>query len=243
MSQTTALRTFRSMNTRRIAQAAVAGQVVFTLGWLVAGAAEGHGYSVADHEISDLAALTAHAAPVLLVAQAVCGIATAMFGLVALPRLLHGTRGATLAGVLIAASALGAGNVSDALFRLDCRAADGCSQPESTASWHGQIHGAVGLLTILVLAVAPFVVARVLRRNAAWADLARPSLAFGVVLLLSLVVGVGLTDRPGAGLAQRMLALAAATWVALLGLRAARLAVASGRRAEPLQIQTDPPQT
>lgn len=209
---------------------------MFTLGWLVAGAVEGHGYSVADDEISDLAALTAHAAPVLLVAQAVCGVATVMFGLVALRRLLHGTRGATLSGVLVAASALGAGNVSDALFRLDCRAADGCSQAEAMASWHGKIHGVAGL-TILILVSAPFVLARVLRRTAVWADLARPSLALGVVMVLAVVVGVGLTERSGAGIAQRVLALAAAGWLAMLAVRAARLAGRSGSHADQLQSQ------
>lgn len=219
--------------------AAVAGQVVFTLGWLVAGLLEGHGYSVVDDEISDLAALTAHVAPVMLVGQAIGGIATMLFGIFAFRRFLRGTRGATLASVLVAMSALGLDNVSDALLRLDCRAADGCSPQEKTASWHGMIHAAVGI-TVLVLVIAAFVVARVLRRNLQWADLARPSLLFGVFMLLSLIAGIALTDRPGAGLAQRALALSGAIWMAMLALRAARLAASSsdpenGRRAaEPV---------
>ena len=42
-----------------LAWGAVAGMVVFNLGWLVAGALQSGGYSVARHDISDLGALTA----------------------------------------------------------------------------------------------------------------------------------------------------------------------------------------
>jgi hypothetical protein len=42
-----------------LAWGAVAGIVVFNLGWLLAGAVQGGGYSVARHDISDLGPLTA----------------------------------------------------------------------------------------------------------------------------------------------------------------------------------------
>lgn len=115
--------------------AAVAGQILFALGGLVAEVLEGHGYSVADHTISDLGLAT----------QAICGVATILFGLVALRRMLDGVRGRTFAGVLVATSALGLGSVSDALFRLNCRAADGCTSEQATASWQGKVQGLAGL--------------------------------------------------------------------------------------------------
>jgi len=56
-----------------LAWGAVAGVVVFNLGWLLAGAVQGGGYSVASHDISDLGALTARSPWVMLIAQGIAG--------------------------------------------------------------------------------------------------------------------------------------------------------------------------
>ena len=44
---------------RWLSVGAVVGQVLFVVGWLLAGAIEGHGYSVVRDDISDLTAMTA----------------------------------------------------------------------------------------------------------------------------------------------------------------------------------------
>ena len=56
-----------------LAWGAVGGVVVFNLGWLLAGAVQGGGYSVASHNISDLGALTARFPWVMLIAQGIAG--------------------------------------------------------------------------------------------------------------------------------------------------------------------------
>ena len=67
---------------------AILGQVVFTAGWLLAGALEPAGYSSARHDSSDLASLTAHHAPLILTAQAIGGALTVAFAIGALRRSL-----------------------------------------------------------------------------------------------------------------------------------------------------------
>ena len=153
-------------------------------------------------------------------AQAFCGAATILFGL-ALPRLLGRIKGAVMAGALLALSPFGLDNLSDAFFRLDCRRADGCSVAESTASSQAKVHVVVAGVTFLVLLVAPFVVARVLRRVDGWADLARTSVVAGVLLAVAIVAAVGLGED-GGGLAQRAYALIGSCWLGLLALRGLR---------------------
>lgn len=197
------------------------GQIVFTVGWLVAGALQGPRYSVARHDISDMGAIGAPHAWVLLVAQGFAGFATLAFLLLAFRPALIGARGRTLSTVLIALP-IGFGNLSDAFFRLDCRAADGCAGEQAIQSWHAAIHAFGGLL-LFVAAVAPYIVARCLRRSPWWASLARPSILVGVVLDILLVAGIALGTNYGAGYAQRAFALVATLWIALLAWRVVRL--------------------
>jgi hypothetical protein len=92
---------------------------------------------------------------------------------------------------------------------------------------------AFGGLFLFVAAVAPYVVARCLRRSTQWAALARPSVLVGVALDLLLVAGVLLGTNDGAGYVQRAFALVATAWIALLAWWVIRLAArpnpASGR--------------
>ena len=57
--------------------------MVFNLGWLPAGAVQTGGYSVASHDVSDLAALTAQAPLVMLPATGIAGVLTIAFALFA----------------------------------------------------------------------------------------------------------------------------------------------------------------
>jgi hypothetical protein len=160
-----------------LAWGAVAGIVVFNLGWLLAEAVQGSGYSVASHDISDLGALTARAPWVMLTAQGIAGTLTILFALFALrPALAVPGRGQALGAWLLAASLMGLDNLSDVFFRLDCRAADqGCTAATAFSSWHGRVHLAVGLLSGIAMIAAPFVLAARMRRADGWHDLSWPA--------------------------------------------------------------------
>ena len=77
-----------TMRSRRraiwLAWGAIGGVVVFNLGWLLAGALQGDGYSVASHDVSDLGALTARSPWVMLTAQVIAGTLIIAFALFAL---------------------------------------------------------------------------------------------------------------------------------------------------------------
>ena len=62
-----------------LAWGAIVGQLLFVGRVVVVGALEGHGYSAARHDVSDLAALTAHHAGPMLVIQGISGVLTAAF--------------------------------------------------------------------------------------------------------------------------------------------------------------------
>ena len=107
----------------------------------------------------------------LLIAQGVAGACTLAFVYLSFRPRLAGVRGHNLSAFLIAVP-LGAVYVMDAFFRLDCRIADGCTAGQTTTSWHGIIHAVSGVVFLLFLLVAPYVVARCLRRSPDCAGLA-----------------------------------------------------------------------
>ena len=87
----------------------------------------------------------------------------------------------------------------DAFFRLDCRIADGCTPRQTVSSWHGIIHAVSGVVLLLLLLVAPHVVARCLRLSPDWAALARPSVLLGVAIDLTAIAYIALDGKSGAG--------------------------------------------
>jgi hypothetical protein len=103
--------------------------------WLLAGTMQTGGYSAASHDVSDLGALTEQSPLVMLTAQGIAGALTIAFALLALqPALAVPGRRAALGAWLLAASLMGLDNLSDAFFRLDCRAADpGCTAAAADA--------------------------------------------------------------------------------------------------------------
>jgi hypothetical protein len=206
---------------------ALAGLVVFNVGWLVAGFLERGGYSISRDYISELSAVTARHAWLMQWANGCCGVATIAFAVLGFRPALAQVKGSVLSTASIVLSALGADTISDVFFRLNCRRADGCTQWEEFASWHGVIHGVVGIVTLVVLLVAPFIVARCLRRAAAWADLARWSVALGIAIDLAVI---GFLLPAAVGYAQRLLLLEGSIWLALLAVRVLRLARQQGER-------------
>jgi hypothetical protein len=229
----------RAIDGRRavwLSWAAIAGQVLFVLGWLVVGALERHGYSPGRHDISDLGALTAHHAVPDLFTLGVAGALTIAFALWALrPALaVPGRRGA-IGAWLLALSLPGLDNLSDAFFRLDCRAADaGCTAAQAAASWHGTVHVVVATVAGVATIAAPFALAHRFRLLEGWRDLARPARVFGVVVVLGVLAYVALENTSAQGWAQRALAMWVVSGIVLLAWRVGTLATEGG--AEPVAI-------
>jgi hypothetical membrane protein len=201
----------------QIARAAVLGQLVFVGGWLVIGALEDHGYRPMRHDISDLAALTAHYATPDRITLAVSGSLTIAFALA----LRHHLGDAAL---LLALSLPALDNLTDTFFRLDCRAADaGCSFSDATASWHGKAHLAFFVVAAIASVAAPFVLTRAMRRREAWVTLARPTLLFGLVTIALLVATGATSGTAVGGLTQRIAATVVTGGVAVLAWRVVRM--------------------
>jgi hypothetical protein len=209
-----------------LAVGAFAGQVLFVGGWLIGGAIEGHGYSAGRHDISDLTALTGHHATFNQATLLVSGLLTAAFALWALrPSLAVPDRGVAVGAVLVAVSLPALDNLSDAFFRLDCRAADaGCTSSVAAASWHGTIHLVVFGVAAIPTLIAPFALSRRMRVVEGWSDLARPAQVFGMALLVVFVATAASQGSSAQGWTQRFAATLAAFGVIALAVRALRLA-------------------
>ncbi|HVT77649.1 MAG TPA: DUF998 domain-containing protein [Acidimicrobiales bacterium] len=205
--------------TRALAWGVVVGQIVFVVGWIVGGAIEGHGYSFARHDVSDLGALTAQHPALYLAICAIGGFSAIAFALGALRPAL----GASAAVLALSLPALD--SASDTFFRLDCRAADhGCSMSDAASSWHGKAHIITFLIAALATIATPFVLARAMKARDAWRDLARPTRVFGVVFIAGLVFNGATTDTAVAGLAQRALIVYVCAGLCLLARRVLQVA-------------------
>lgn len=207
------------MNTLRlqIARAAVLAQLVFAAGWLVSGTIEDHGYRAMRHDISDLAALTAHHATPDRVTLGIAGSLTIAFAFA----LRHHLGNSAL---VVAFSLPGLDSLSDTFFRLDCRAADaGCSTSDAIASWHGKIHVGVFAVSALATIAAPFVLAHAMRTREAWTGLARPTKLFGFLTIALFVVTGATSGTAVGGLTQRIAATVVSGAVAVLAWHCARM--------------------
>lgn len=208
-----------------LAAAAIGAQVLFVAGLLVIGAAEGHGYSAGRHDVSDLGALTAHHATVARLTEGIAGAVTIAFALLALrPSLRTADGRGALGAWLVALSLPGFDTMSDAFFRLDCRAADaGCTTADAASSWHGKAHLACFVVAALATVAAPFVLSRRMRSVDGWRDLARPTWIFGILVIVVLVVTGATTGTAAQGWTQRGAIVVVTSGVALLAWRVLRL--------------------
>jgi hypothetical membrane protein len=191
--------------------------VTFIAGWLIGGLAQPDEYSVIDHDISDLGALTADKP--WLYNQLGANLSGILVFVLALG--LWRAVGAGLSARIgvIALGMFGVGQFLDGLFRLDCRAIDaGCDN--SAASWHETAHEIESPFTILGLLVAMFALARAFKRSTRWRNLWVASLVAGIVTLVTLVALLPV----GAGLAERIASTAFFVWVALVSYRLLRIA-------------------
>jgi hypothetical membrane protein len=200
-----------------IAISAIAAQLVFVGGWLVLGLLEGHGYQPGRHDISDLGALTAQHATVDRLTIFVAGALTIAFALSLRPSF-------GWAAWLLALSLPGYDTMSDAFFRLDCRAADaGCDTAAATASWHGKMHIVDFVISALATVAVSFVLARRMRRTEGWTDLARPAAVCGVLVVAVLSVTAATAGTAIQGWTQRGAAVIVDAGIVMLAWRILRL--------------------
>ncbi len=194
----------------------------FIVGWVAGGLAQPDEYSFLDHAMSDLGAETA-GSPWLFnqIGANLAGVLLLVFA-IGLWRSLGRHRSARIGSVLVAV--VGIASFFDGVFRLDCRQMDaGCDA--SDASWHGTAHGISSTFTFLAFALAPFVLARALKLSPRWHDLWRPTLAFAIGTIATLVVGGFIGEEFG----TRVGTTVWFAWIAVLAVRMLHLAYEEAR--------------
>jgi hypothetical protein len=133
--------------------AAVCGLVApltTAIGWAAGGLAQPDAYSSADHDISDLGAVTASSAWIYnQVGANLTGLLVIVFALGLWRALSPDTLGRAGAGVLVV---LGVSVFFNGLFRLDCQAIDtGCVND----SWQSEAHRIQSRVTVAGTFIAP----------------------------------------------------------------------------------------
>jgi hypothetical protein len=213
---------------RRLAWLAIAGQLLFVVAWVVAGALE-PGYSHLRNYFSDLAARDAAHPGVMRAGLIVLGISVAALApaLLATLRPRLSSRVAA-AGFVVAGAAL----VASALLPLDCHIShQACSDRfhAGDLSWQTSGHLWAGLVFDVAFVITPYAIARALwPRHAALLALVAASSALPI--LVATMVGEDAFDGT-AGLNQRLGFLAVHAWVLMVAvgvLHATRAAPAAG---------------
>jgi hypothetical protein len=146
---------------RALAWAAIAGQVVFTVCWVVAGALE-PGYSYLDQPVSELGAKDAAHPLIGNAGIVVLGLSLAALG-VALLGALPRRRARTVAVVLFVGA--GAAIVVEGFARLDCGLSNHTCETMFHArqlSWTTDAHLWAGLVDQTLIVLTPFALARAL---------------------------------------------------------------------------------
>lgn len=161
-----------------------------------------------------------------------CGVLCLGFA-VGLRRALGGGKGAVAGPVALAI--FGTALLVAGIFRTDPGAGypPGVPVPVGGPTLHGVVHALAGLFAFVSLGVACFALARRFAGDARWRGWALYSVATGVVVVLSLVVG----NAPGmvalAGLIQRIGIVAGWGWIVLLAARLWRARVSAASALTP----------
>jgi hypothetical protein len=202
----------------------IAGQVVFTLFWLIAPAWQGPRYSVLAHSISDLYAVTAPYCRVIVVVVTVCGIATILFaGFGLFPAVRRVGWTGWLGTALLALSIFGLGDLLTPFEQEGCRTADaGCTAADQLSAG-GATDAFLSTVGIALLIAAGAFLFVALRRTAA------PRWLSNLVLILAIatfvVFGVDAVGIAGyGGLLERLLALFGAAMITVLSVATISLA-------------------
>lgn len=191
--------------------------LVFVIGWAAGGLAQPAAYSLVDHSVSDLGALTAdHAWIYNQVGANLTGLLVTALAYGLWKVRIPGRSGRI--GV-IALAVMGIGQFFDGWFRLDCRAIDASCSGGGTG-WQVVAHEIESLFTILGLLVSVFALARAFKKADRWRDLRTPSLVAGFATIAAFI---GLLFV-GGGLAVRVGLAVWFAWVALVSFRLLRIA-------------------
>jgi hypothetical membrane protein len=200
---------------------AVTGLIAFTIAWIVAEVLQ-DGYSLRRDYISELAALDAQHAWIMITGFLWLGAGTVALG-VGLAGALEG-RLARIGSILLALA--GIGIIVTGLARVDCRGrlvACAARIDAADVSWHSATHELVSLLVFLALVAAPLVLARAFSGGAPWRDLGAYSITTGAVgLVLPVLLLSGLSGS-WSGVVQRVFLTVLLLWIAILGARLIRL--------------------
>jgi hypothetical membrane protein len=199
---------------------AVAGPIAFTIAWIVSGVLQ-DGYSIRRDYISELAALDARHAWIMIAGFLLLGVGTVALG-IGLAGALEG-RLARIGSILVALA--GVGIIVIGLARVDCRsrlAACAARIDSGDASWHSATHELVSLLVFVALVAAPLMLARTFS-GGAWRDLGTYSMITGVVGLVLLILLLSSVAGSWNGVVQRVFATVLLLWIAILGARLIRL--------------------
>lgn len=204
---------------RGLAWGAIAGQLVYTLSWIVAGSVQPH-YSHVRQWMSELSARFAEHPWIFASGLAVLGLS-----IVALAVALRMTLPRTPAAVVLVAllGFAGAAMVVEAVAPLDCSfATEACRDrfDAGTLSASTSVHLWASLLATIALLLTPFVLARALWRRSAGLLVPHPvaaaALAIGVVGVALAALGFAGGNGDAAGLVQRVGVLGLHVWAILL---------------------------
>lgn len=153
---------------RFLAWCGLAGAVLSTAIWVIAGLFEPH-FSFVNNDTSDLGSLMAHHALPYNVGDSASGVLT--IGLAVALVLVFGRRGVVVLGAALVAIC-GGGQFIDGLAREDCsvsvNAACRAAEKAGRVSLHHKIHNIESLVTFLALILAPFVVGLIFRSLPSW---------------------------------------------------------------------------
>jgi len=209
----------------RLSQSVIAAQALFTIGWITAGFLQGDGYSVANHDISDMGAMTARNPWLYMLPTGITGIATIWFCMGALGPILKISGIRRPIGVwFLALSLMGLDNFSDMFFRLECRAVDsGCTQDIAAASVQGKLHIIVALVSVFFTIIAPFALARHMRNLDNWKDLKSKTIVFGIFFLTALIGYIFTEGGYGHGYTQRIMCLMLSFGIIVLARRVLKI--------------------
>jgi hypothetical membrane protein len=204
---------------------AAAGPVVFTVAWFVAWAVQDQ-YSARREDISALAALDAEQPWIMVIGFLALGLGVVALGL-GLPSVLAGGLSARVGALLVTVA--GFGILVAGVARNDCSselAACKAREDAGELSWHHHVHDLVSVLVFLALVASQLILARAFGRDATWHDLRWYSISSGALTFALLVLYGSGAIGGWNGLVQRVFLAVPFIWIAVLGLRMRRLAVA-----------------
>jgi len=182
--------------------------VQFTVAWL-AGSLRQSGHSMAEVQLSGLAADDARDPQIMMAGFVALGACSIVFG-VALGREIAPRRAGARLVVVAGAAAVVAG-----VFRRDHLLLTGPGF--AGESWHNQVHDVASGVAYGAMLVAPLVLARRFRGDPDWAVLSRPVQLLALGSAVALVVFASRVLEPWNGVVQRVavtLALAAEVLIA-----------------------------